>query len=61
MAKTSFVTLSVNGFKREFEITHAERLLGMRNNGGWVLDDNRYELSSNGTLFKRSSKKSSGK
>ena len=23
MAKTSFVTLSVNGFKREFEITHA--------------------------------------
>ena len=26
--------------KREFEITHAERLLGMPNNGGWQLPEN---------------------
>lgn len=26
--------------EREFEITHAERLLGMPNNGGWQLPEN---------------------
>lgn len=26
--------------EREFEISHAERLLGMPNNGGWQLPEN---------------------
>ena len=33
------VTLEVPslGWKREFDLVHAGRLLGMPNNGGWVL------------------------
>lgn len=39
-AKTTTVTLVANGVTREFEISHAERLLRMPNNGGWKLPDN---------------------
>lgn len=44
-AKTTTVTLVANGVTREFEISHAERLLRMPRNGGWHLPDNsKYEF-----------------
>ena len=39
-AKTTNVTLIANGVAREFEFSHAERLLRMPNNGGWQLPEN---------------------
>lgn len=39
-AKTTTVTLIANGVTREFEISHAERLLRMPRNGGWRLPEN---------------------
>lgn len=39
-AKTTTVTLVANDVTREFEYSHAERLLKMPNNGGWHLPDN---------------------
>lgn len=39
-AKTTTVTLEVNGVTREFEFSHAERLLRMPRNGGWHLPEN---------------------
>lgn len=46
-AKTTTVTLVANGVAREFEISHAERLLRMRNNGGWELNDKQFEFVEN--------------
>lgn len=44
-AKTTTVVLVANGTEREFEISHAERLLNMPNNGGWHLPKNsKYEF-----------------
>ena len=44
--------------KREFEITHAERLLMMGNNGGWQLPENsNFEFSKDyGIRYKRHKK-----
>ena len=39
-AKTTTVTLIANGVTREFEFSHAERLLRMPRNGGWQLPEN---------------------
>lgn len=39
-AKTTTVTLVANDVTREFELSHAERLLRMPKNGGWHLPDN---------------------
>lgn len=39
-AKTTTVTLVANGVTREFEISHAERILRMPKNGGWRLPEN---------------------
>lgn len=39
-AKTTTVTLVANDVTREFEFSHAERLLRMPNNGGWHLPEN---------------------
>ena len=39
-AKTTTVTLVANDVARDFELSHAERLLRMPNNGGWHLPDN---------------------
>ena len=38
-AKSTTVTLVANGVTREFEFSHAERLLRMPNNGGWTLPE----------------------
>lgn len=48
-AKTTTVTLEVNGVTREFELSHAERLLRMPRNGGWHLPENsKFEFVENG-------------
>lgn len=39
-AKTTTVTLVANDVTRDFELSHAERLLRMPNNGGWHLPEN---------------------
>lgn len=43
---------------QEFEVTHAERLLRMRNNGGWVLPEkSNYQFDKeNGITSKRHQK-----
>lgn len=42
------------GIVRRFEPRHAERLLKMKDNGGWRLPDNSaYEITSDGTVRRR--------
>ena len=61
-AKTTTVTLVANGVTRQFEISHAERLLRMRNNGGWELPANsNYEFIDNGIRRRGNKKKDIGK
>lgn len=56
-AKTTSVTLVANGVAREFEFSHAERLLRMPNNGGWKLPEKSdFEFIDNG-LRRRQDKK----
>ena len=38
-AKVTFVRLRCKAGPALFELAHAERLLNYRDNGGWVLDD----------------------
>lgn len=57
MAKKTLVLLTCPALNtdREFEITHAERLLRMPNNGGWRLpDDSQFEFDKeNGLKYRR--------
>lgn len=47
-AKVTKVTLECGSGVQDFELSHAERLLNMRNNGGWKLPDNsEYEFKDN--------------
>lgn len=58
-AKTTIVKLSCDSLgcvQREFEVSHAERLLAIPNNGGWYLDDKDYELK-DGDIIRRVKKK----
>ncbi len=47
---------------REFEFSHAERLLKMRNNGGWKLPEkSKFQFDSeNGLRYKQDKKADSG-
>lgn len=57
MAKTTTVTLTCPSCgDREFEVSHAERLLRMQKNGGWQLKGNDYELK-DGFITRRDTKK----
>ena len=61
-AKTTTVTLVANGVTREFEISHAERLLRMPNNGGWKLPDNsKFEFVDYALRCRKDKKGNSGK
>ena len=61
-AKTTKVTLMANDVTREFEISHAERLLRMPNNGGWELPENsKFEFVNNGLQRRQDKKENSGK
>ena len=58
-AKTTTVTLVVpaHNMEQDFEFSHAERLLGMANNGGWQLPENSHYVFDNGSLIRRTNKK----
>lgn len=61
-AKTTTVTLVANGVTREFEISHAERLLNMPDNGGWHLPDNsKFEFVNHALRRRQDKKGDSGK
>jgi hypothetical protein len=61
-AKTTTVTLMANDVTREFEISHAERLLRMPNNGGWHLPENsKFEFVNNGLRRRQDKRKDCGK
>lgn len=61
-AKTTKVTLEVNGVAREFEFSHAERLLRMPNNGGWHLPEkSKFEFVNHGLQRRADKKENSGK
>lgn len=60
-AKTTTVTLEAHGVTREFEFAHAERILQMRDNGGWVLADKKYEFVNNALRLVIHKKGDSGK
>lgn len=60
MAKATKVTLVVPKHKMEqvFDADHAERLLAMRDNGGWELPKNsEFELDENGNIRRKENKK----
>lgn len=65
MGKFTNVVLEnkTSGTTQEFEINHAERILRMPNNGGWVLPvDGPYLFSTkNGIGFKPDKKEDTGK
>lgn len=46
---------------RQFEVSHAERLLAMQNNGGWKLPENSPYEYTNGSICRRNKKESNGK
>ena len=60
-AKITTVTLVANGVTQDFEMSHAERLLRMPNNGGWALPkDSKFEFVDNGLQRRRDKKEDSG-
>ena len=63
-AKTTKVLLEVpeHGIQQDFTLEHAERLLRMPNNGGWVLPkDSKFELTKDGLKYRANSERSKGK
>lgn len=61
-AKTTTVTLTVGDVTRDFEFTHAERLLKMKNNGGWKLpESSEFEFVGNALRYKQDSKRNNEK
>lgn len=49
------------GMEEMFEISHAERLLRRKRNGGWRLpDDSKFEFIDNGIRCRRNKKEDSG-
>lgn len=60
-AKTTTVTLAVGNVTRDFEISHAERLLSMPRNGGWHLPENsEFEFVGNAIRRRKNKKRNSG-
>ena len=59
MAKITTITLNCPALgDREFEVSHAERLLAMPNNGGWQLPQNSIYIYENGSITRRNKEKS---
>lgn len=62
--KQTIVTLENDSLKttRDFEVSHAERLLKMPNNGGWKLPEkSKFDFSlEHGLRYKRNKKADSG-
>lgn len=61
MAKTTQITLECPALGcRDFEVSHAERLLAMPNNGGWKLLENSPYIFDNGSISRRNQKRGTG-
>lgn len=61
-AKTTRVTLVANGTPRDFEFSHAERLLAMKRNGGWELPpESKFEFVENALRRKQIKEGTRGK
>lgn len=49
--------LPENNYTEEFEIAHAERILRLKNNGGWQLPENsKYQFDEENGITKRDTK-----
>jgi hypothetical protein len=60
-SKQTFVTLNCPALgDRQFEVSHAERLLAMPNNGGWHLPENSPYMYENGSISRRHKKENTG-
>ena len=56
-AKTTRITLiTKGGCKQDFEVTHAERLLGFRNSA-WTLPENSEYRFENGSIIRHTTKR----
>lgn len=55
MGKTTMVSLVciATGMKTDFEVSHAERILAIRDSGWALPEDGDYELREDGTLSRR--------
>jgi hypothetical protein len=55
MGKTTMVSLVciATGTKTDFEVSHAERILAIRDSGWALPEDGDYELREDGTLSRR--------
>ena len=52
--KVNTIRLQVGERIEAFEVEHAERILRMRNNGGWhIADDEKVELTKNGLRLRK--------
>ena len=62
MDRTKTITLTANGVERSFEVSLAERLMRMKNNGGWGLPKtSKYEFTKeNGFTAKRNKREDTG-
>ena len=61
-SKTTMITLNCQSLgDRQFEVSHAERLLAMPKNGGWHLPENSPYEFKNGSISRRNKKESNGK
>ena len=48
----TIVRLTCGYFQRDFEVSHAERILRMKDNGGWKLPyDSQYKFENNGIVL----------
>lgn len=55
MGKTTMVSLVciATGTKTDFEVSHAERILAIRDSGWGLPEDGEYELREDGTISRR--------
>ncbi len=61
MSKQTIITLNCPALgDRQFEVSHAENLLAMPNNGGWKLPDNSPYVYENGSISRRNQKGNAG-
>ena len=57
-AKKQMITLVTDEQEQQFEISHAERLLKMANNGGWRLPENsQFKFDSDGLGIRKNKKR----
>ena len=63
MGKTTMVSLVciATGTTTDFEVSHAERILAIRDSGWMIPEDGDYQLNEDGTISRRDTKKGNGK